>query len=465
MIESLRAAFSGKLLTDADDVAPFVIDWRKTWRGTTLAVAIPDSVDNVAKVVRWCASNDVRIVPQGGNTGQSGGSVPPETGRNLVLSLTGLNKVRSIDAVNNTITVDAGCILQNVQEAAAAADRFFPLSLGAEGSCTIGGNLATNAGGTAVLRYGNARDLCLGLEVVTPQGEIWDGLKGLRKDNSGYDLRDLFIASEGTLGVITGAVLKLFAKPAARLVAFVAVRSPADAMALFAQVRAAQETALTAFEVLSDICLDLVLKHVPATRRPFAVPSLWYVLIEFTDLKSEANARAALEESLADAFAAGFIQDAVIADSIAQSRALWALREFVSEAQAADGKAIKHDIAVPISGIAAFIDEALAAVEDVFPDIRPVIFGHLGDGNLHFNFSSAAGADQTAFGGAQDVLNRIVHDIVRAHHGTISAEHGLGVLRRDEADAHRAPVEKRLMMAIKTALDPRGLMNPEKLMP
>jgi FAD/FMN-containing dehydrogenase len=465
MIDSLRTSFSGQLLTDATDIAPFVVDWRKTWHGIALAVAMPDSVEDVAKVVRWCADNDVAIVPQGGNTGQSGGSVPRDSGRNLVLSLTRLNRVRAVDPANNTMTVDAGCILQTVQEAAAAAGRYFPLSLGAEGSCTIGGNLATNAGGTAVLRYGNARDLCLGLEVVTAQGDLWDGLKGLRKDNSGYDLRDLFIASEGTLGIITGAVLKLFPRPAARLTAFVAVRSCDDAMALFDQVRGAHDTALTAFELLSDPCLRLVLAHFPATRDPLAAASPWYVLIEFTDMRSEDSARVALESSLAAAFDAKLITDGVIAGSVGQVRALWQLRELISEAQGIEGKAIKHDIAVPISRIAAFIDEALNAARAAFPDIRPVIFGHLGDGNLHYNFSSAKGADQTAFIATQYALNRIVHDLVRAHDGTISAEHGLGVLRRDEADAHRSPVEKRLMASIKAALDPQGIMNPDKLLP
>ena len=465
MIESLRHSFSGKLLIEPADIAPFLIDWRKTWRGTAFAVAIPDSVEDVTAIVRWCAANGVAIVPQGGNTSQSGGSVPRDTGHNLVLSLTRLNRIRAIDRLNNTMTVDAGCILQTVQDAAAAADRYFPLSLGAEGSCTIGGNLATNAGGTAVLRYGNARDLCLGLEVVTAQGEVWDGLKGLRKDNSGYDLRDLFIGSEGTLGVITGAVLKLFPKPAARLTAFVAVQSCAEAMALFEQMRREHDTALTAFELMSDVCLGLVLDHFPDTRDPLAAHSPWYVLIELTDLNSEASARAGLEMSLATALDASLIHDAVIAESLAQSRALWQLREFISEAQGADGKAIKHDIAVPVSGIAAFVEAGLAAVKTVYPEVRPVIFGHLGDGNLHYNFSSAKGADQTAFVDQQPRINHIVHDLVRAHHGTISAEHGLGVLRRDEADEFRSPVERDLMQRIKTALDPQGIMNPGKLMP
>ena len=463
-LKSLRAAFSGALLTSDGDCAPFLIDWRKTWRGTAIAVAQPDSVDDVAKLVRWCAENEVRVVPQGGNTGQSGGSVPPATGQNLVVSLTRLNAVRRIDLANNTVTVDAGCVLQSVQALADAHDRYFPLSLGAQGSCTIGGNLATNAGGSAVLRYGNMRDLCLGIEVVTAQGDIWNGLKALRKDNSGYDLRDLFIGSEGTLGVITGAVLKLFPKPAARVTAFIAVATPADAMHLFETARAKFDTALSAFELMSDTCLELVIKHVPGARAPLAERSGWYLLAEFSDPRSEDDCRSNLQSWLEDGLAAGLISDAVIAESHAQSAALWSLRESISPAQASEGKAIKHDIAVPVSEIAAFIAEGLAAATAQFPGIRPVIFGHLGDGNIHYNFSAQAGADQNAFLALAPRLNAMIHDLVRAHGGTISAEHGLGVLRRDEAHAYRSPVEQRLMAAIKSALDPHGMMNPEKLL-
>ncbi len=461
MIASLRAAFTGTFLTDPADTAPFLTDWRKVWTGTALAVAMPDTPEDVAKIVCWCASNDVAIVPQGGNTGQSGGSVPRREGQNIVLSLTRLSRIRELDPANNTITIDAGCILQTVQEAAAGAGRYFPLSLGAEGSCTIGGNLATNAGGTAVLRYGNARDLCLGLEVVTAQGEIWNGLKGLRKDNSGYDLRDLFIGSEGTLGVITGAVLKLFPAPAERATAFVAVASPHQAMALFGEMRGQHDTALTAFEIMSDNCLGLVIDYVPGMRNPLVSRGAWYVLVEL----SGQGVRAGLEASLTNALESGTISDAAIAENVAQTRAMWQLRESISPAQAADGGGIKHDIAVPVASVAAFIDEALAAVAVAFPDIRPVTFGHLGDGNLHFNFSAAVGADRAAFQAIAPRLNAIVHDVVRHYRGTISAEHGLGVLRRDEADAHRSPVERNLMRAIKTALDPQGIMNPGKLMP
>jgi FAD/FMN-containing dehydrogenase len=464
MIDTLRQAFSGALLTDPSDTAPFLIDWRKTWRGIALAVAQPDSVEDVAKIVRWCAAHNVAIVPQGGNTSQSGGSVPQTTGNNIVLSLTRLRTIRSIDPVNNTITVDAGCILQDVQEAALAVDRYFPLSLGAEGSCTIGGNLATNAGGTAVLRYGNTRDLCLGLEVVTAQGDIWNGLKALRKDNSGYDLKDLFVGSEGTLGVITGAVLKLFPNPAAKVVAFLGVESPQKAMQAFNQFRRALDTSLTAFELLSHACLQIVLTHFPDARAPLETSSPWYLLVEISDMQSDAAGQQKLQTELETAFSEGLVMDAVIASSHAQSDSLWALRERISEAQGRNGKVIKHDISVPISSIADFIDQGISAMAQAFPDARPVIFGHLGDGNLHYNFASMPGADGDMFMAKQADINRTVHDLVRAHHGSISAEHGLGVLRRDEASQHRSVVEAKLMQSIKQTLDPQGIMNPGKLL-
>ena len=463
-IADLRDVFSGRLLTAADDVAPFLVDWRKTWRGIAIGVAQPDTVADVAAVVRWCAANNVSIVPQGGNTGQSGGSVPQSTGTNLVLSLVRLNRIRDIDPINNTITVDAGCVLQHVQDAAETVERLFPLSLGAEGSCTIGGNLASNAGGTAVLRYGNARDLCLGLEVVTDEGEIWNGMRGLRKDNSGYDLRDLFIGSEGTLGIITGAVLKLFPKPAATVVAWVSVLDCNHALRLFMALRARLDTALTGFELVSETCLKLVLKHFPQMQNPLPDAASWFVLVELSDAASAEHGRASIEDVLAGAMAEGLLEDAVIADSLTQAKALWQLRERISEAQAAEGRAIKHDLAVPISNIAQFITDALTVVAKQYPDLRPVVFGHLGDGNLHFNFSSAEGADQATFMALQPSVNAIVHDLVRAHQGTISAEHGLGVLRRDEAHAYRSPVERKMMAAIKQAFDPRGLMNPGKLL-
>lgn len=457
-ITLLRAAFSGGLLTDAADMAPFLTDWRKAWTGTAHAVALPDATEDVGKIVRWCAAHEWRIVAQGGNTGQSGGSVPESAGDNLVISLQRLNRIRAVDPANDTISVDAGVILQTVQETAAAHDRFYPLSLGAEGSCTIGGTLATNAGGTAVLRYGNARDLCLGLEVVLPDGEIWDGMRALRKDNSGYDLRDLFIGSEGTLGIITGAVLKLFPKPAGRVTALAAVASPDDAMAAFAAIRAAHYNELTAFELMSDFALGLVTTQFPDLRLPLDAPSPWYLLIEFTDFISEESAREKLETALATALDTRQIIDATVAASLAQSRTLWQLRERISEASGRTGKIVKHDIAVPVSNIAQFIDEAYAAVADTCPASRPITFGHLGDGNLHFNYLLGDGDDAAA-------LTAIVHDEVRGLGGTISAEHGLGVLRHHEAWANRSPVERTLMAAIKTAIDPAGMMNPGKVIP
>lgn len=445
-------------------MAPFLEDWRKLWRGRATAVAQPDTVADVARLVRWCAANDVPIVPQGGNTGMSGGATPDRSGRAVVLSLARLNRIRELDTVNNTITLDAGCILQTVQEAADAARRLFPLSLAAEGSCTIGGNLATNAGGTAVLRYGTTRELCLGLEVVTASGEIWDGLRGLRKDNTGYDLRDLFIGSEGTLGIITGAVMKLFTKPVAKATAFVAIESAEQALDLFAHARARAETRLTAFEILSDECLSIVLRHFPDARRPVEAVTPWYALIEFTELVDEKFARGDLEAVLTEAFEAGQIADAALAETVAQSRAFWALRENIAEAQGAEGKTIKHDIALPISAVPGFLAEADAAVAKRWPDVRFVTFGHMGDGNLHYNFSPLAGADQAAFIAQQDAINATVHDLVRAHRGSISAEHGLGMLRHLEADRFRSPTERRLQYAIKAALDPHGILNPGKVL-
>jgi FAD/FMN-containing dehydrogenase len=462
-ISDLRSAFAGKLLTDPVDMAPFLTDWRGLWTGRARAVVQPDSTEDVAAIMRWCAERHVPIVPQGGNTGMSGGATPDETGDAIVLSLARLNRIRAIDTVNDSITVEAGCILQAVQDAADRADRYFPLSLAAEGSCTIGGNLACNAGGTGVLCYGMARDLCLGLEVVTADGEIWDGLRGLRKDNSGYDLRDLFIGSEGTLGIITAAVLKLHPRPLARATGFVALQSPAYALELLGLVRRRHQGALSAFELLSEACLSLVVEHQPGARRPLGAAAPWYVLIEFSGFADEESLRAELEAVLMAGLDTGIVLDATIAESLSQAAAFWAIREGISEAQGAIGKTIKHDIAVPISAIGRFLDQADAAVANRWPGARHVTFGHVGDGNLHYNFSPAPGQDAAAFMAMQDDLNALVHDIVVAHGGTISAEHGLGVLRRDEAARLKSPVEFRLQHKIKQALDPLGILNPGKV--
>jgi FAD/FMN-containing dehydrogenase len=467
-LDTLRAAFSGRLHGDAADMAAFLSDWRGKWTGRAIAVAQPDSTADVAAVLRWCHAHRVPVVPQGGNTGLSGGSTPDDSGAALVLSLTRMNKVRDVDALNNTMVVDAGLTLQQVQDAAREADRLFPLSLAAQGSCTIGGNLATNAGGVQVLRYGNARDLCLGLEVVTAEGEVWDGLRGLRKDNTGYDLRDLFIGSEGTLGIITGASLKLFPRPAAQVVAFAAVPTPAAAVQLLQLAQARLGATLTAFELIGDSCIALVERHVAAARLPLTERSPWYVLLEVSDAQDEAHASAAIEGLLEAALERQLATDVALSTSLAQFRALWALREDISEAQGSEGRTIKHDISLPISRIAEFVTRTSTAIDSHFPGQRLVVFGHLGDGNLHYNVSPAA--DRTgpehasAFVAQEGPINRLVHDTVAALGGSISAEHGLGVLRRDESARYKSAVEMKLMRAVKRALDPHGLMNPGKLL-
>jgi FAD/FMN-containing dehydrogenase len=467
-LETLRSAFSGRLHTEAADMAAFLTDWRGKWTGRAIAVAQPDSTADVATVLRWCHEHRVPVVPQGGNTGLSGGSTPDDSGRALVLSLLRMNKVRGIDAINNTLVTEAGATLQQVQEAAREAGRLFPLSLAAQGSCTIGGNLATNAGGVQVLRYGNARELCLGLEVVTAEGEVWSGLRALRKDNTGYDLRDLFIGSEGTLGVITAATLKLFPLPAAQVAAFVAVPTPEAAVQLLQLAQARLASTLTAFELISDACIALVEKHVAAARLPLGERSPWYVLLEVSDSRDEAHAGSAIEGLLEAALEEGLATDAALSASLAQFKALWALREDISESQGAEGKTIKHDISLPISCIAEFVASTSAAIERTFPGQRLVVFGHLGDGNLHYNVSPAGdrtGSEHAAaFVALEGPMNRLVHDAVHAAGGSISAEHGLGVLRRDESARYKAPLELRLMHAIKRALDPQNLMNPGKLL-
>jgi FAD/FMN-containing dehydrogenase len=464
-LADLRAAFAGRLLTDEADTAPFLTDWRRKWQGRALAVAQPDDAAGVAAVLRWCHAHRVPVVPQGGNTGLSGAATPDGSGQTLVLSLARLNRIRRIDPANQTIEAEAGVTLQALQDAARDAGRLFPLSLAAQGSCTIGGNLATNAGGVQVLRYGNARELCLGLEVVTPEGEVWNGLRGLRKDNTGYDLRDLYIGSEGTLGVITAAVLKLFPLPAAQAVAFIAVPSPQAAVELLQLAQARLGAGLTAFELMGEACIGLVEKHVPSARFPLGDRSPWYVLLELSDTRGETEAGEAIEGLLEAAIEQGHATDAALSSSLAQFRALWALREDISESQGAEGRTIKHDIALPISRIAGFVEDTLALVERAFSGLRPVCFGHLGDGNLHFNFSPAPGQAADEFVALEGPLNHLVHDAVAAAGGSISAEHGLGVLRRDESARYKSPVELKLMRTIKAALDPLNLMNPGKVLP
>lgn len=457
-------AGAAHVLTDDADKAPFLTDWRGRFTGKALAVLRPASTGQVAELVRACAQWQVPLVPQGGKTGLVLGSVPDASGQAVVLSMARMNGVRSVDPVNRTITVDAGCILQAIQDAAARHDCLFPLSLAAEGSCTIGGNLSTNAGGTAVLRYGSARDLCLGLEVVTAQGEIWDGLRALRKDNTGYDLRDLFIGAEGTLGVITGAVLKLYPQPKASIVAMVALASPRHALALLTLMQDQCGAALTGFELMSDFALSLVATHFPALPRPFAVRHKQYVLLEVSSSESDMHAVDLLERAIDIALQDDLADDAVVATSVAQSRGLWQVREHISMAQAAAGKNIKHDISLPISRIADFIEQTDAALLAAYPGCQLVCFGHLGDGNLHYNVAPPDGMAHDDFLRHQDAINRVVHDNVHAMQGSMSAEHGIGAMKKGELVRYKSPVELDLMRAIKRALDPLGIMNPGKIL-
>jgi FAD/FMN-containing dehydrogenase len=464
-LERCRAiAGSAHVLTDDAGMAPYLTDWRGRFTGKARAVLRPADTSEVARLVCACAEHKVPLVPQGGKTGLVLGSVPDETGRAVVLSLTRLNRIVDIDADNRTMLVQSGCILEHIQDAATEQGLLFPLSLAAEGSCTIGGNLSTNAGGTAVLRYGNTRELCLGLEVVTPQGEVWDGLRGLRKDNTGYDLRDLFIGAEGTLGVITAAVLKLHPQPKASLTALVALDSPRDALDMLALMQDHCGASLTAYELMSDFCLRLVESHYPGLARPFPQPHPQYVLLEVASNESERHAIALLEGAIGAAIEQGLANDAVVATSVAQSRGLWHIREHIPLAQAAAGKNIKHDISLPISRIPEFIERTDARLRAAYPGCQVVCFGHVGDGNLHYNVAPPAGDSDLAFLAHQSAINRIVHDSVVALEGSISAEHGIGALKRDELSRYKPPVELNMMRAIKAALDPLGIMNPGKIL-
>ena len=463
LLQHLRNIGAAQVLTAVEDTAPYLTDWRGRFTGRAQAVVLPATADEVAAVVGVCAEHRVPIVPQGGNTGLVGGATPDASGDAIVLSLKRLKRVREVDAINGTITVEAGCVLHDVQQAARDANQLFPLSLAAEGSATIGGNLSTNAGGTQVLRYGNARELALGLEVVLPSGDIWNGLRGLRKDNTGYDLRDLFIGAEGTLGVITAACLKTFPLPKAEVTALFALDAVAPALALLALAQSLAGPTLTAFEFFSATCLQLVTHHFPDQRSPFACPHPQYVLLQLSDHENELHAAALLQSLAEQALDRKLISDAVIAQSATQSQALWKLRELISEAQAREGRNIKHDISVPISSIARFIDETDALLARRFPGVRMVTFGHLGDGNLHYNVSSAAGAAERSFFALQPAIYECVHDQVTRLSGSISAEHGIGQLKRDENARYKSVVEMNLMRAIKRTLDPLNIMNPGKV--
>lgn len=453
------------LVTDPQTQAAYTTDWLGKWHGQVPVVVRPANTQETAAVMRVCHSLRTPVVTQGGNTGMSGGATPDDSGAQVIVSTNRMNVIRAVDPVNNTMTVDAGVILAHAQQAALDVHRYFPLSLGAEGSCTVGGNLATNAGGIAVLRYGNMRDLVLGLEVVLPDGRIWNGLRGLRKDNTGYDLRGMFVGSEGTLGIITGAVLKLFAQPAARATAWVGAASLAQLVTLLTQLRERCGERLTAFEMMSAPALALVLAHVGDTRAPLLEAHAFNALIELSDTDGT-GLHALLESTLAQALAEGVISDVTLPTSQAQSVALWKLREGISQAQVRAGKLIKHDIALPISSLADFVEKADQAVHATADkhDVAIVNFGHLGDGNLHYNLLLPTGVSAQAVKETTVLFNRAVHDLVTTFSGSISAEHGVGQLRRDELKHYKSPIELEMMMCIKRAFDPNQIMNPGKLL-
>ncbi|MFN3319233.1 MAG: FAD-binding oxidoreductase [Allorhizobium sp.] len=450
-------------LTSAHDIKPYLTENRGLYHGASPLVLKPGSTQEVSAILKLASETGTSIVPVSGRTGLVGGQVPREDGHDVLLSLERMNRIREVDPVADVIVADGGAILADVQKAAEAHDRLFPLSLGSEGSCRIGGNLATNAGGTAVLAYGNMRQLCLGLEVVLPTGEVWDGLRRLKKDNSGYALRDLFIGAEGTLGVITGAVLKMVPRPRGRQVAYVGLASPDAALALFEKASQRCGSALTGFELMPRIGIEFTTKHIPGVRDPLASIHPWYALVDVSTSDSAEAADTMMHELLAEAHEAGLVSDAAIASSIAQQDAFWHLRESMSEAQRPEGGSIKHDVSVPISRIPAFLAEADAAVHALMPDARICAFGHLGDGNIHYNISQPVGADKAAFIARWREVNAVVHAVVHKHTGSISAEHGVGQLKRDELAANRPAIETELMRRIKQAFDPAGIMNPGKV--
>jgi FAD/FMN-containing dehydrogenase len=465
LLESLRSITGAAHVLTEGDLTAWELDWRKRERGKALAVVRPSSTPEVAAIVKACAAAGVSIVPQGGNTGMVVGSTPDASGTQVVLSLTRMNRVRNLDSGNLTITVDAGCVLQTLQETCEKAGFLFPLSLASEGSCTIGGNLGTNAGGTQVVRYGNTRELCLGLEVVTAKGEIWSGLTGLRKDNTGYDLRHLFIGSEGTLGIITGATMKLYPLPTSQLTAMAAVPSLDAAVELLGLAHRHLASGLTGFEVMGQFALSLVVKHFPQQRVPLYQQTPYCVVLENSGYESEEHSRTQFERLLEAAMESGCVTDAVVAESITQARALWHIRESIPLAQAEEGLNIKHDISISVSRIPAFVEETNALLLKNFPGARLVTYGHLGDGNLHYNVQAPEHDDQARFLNEEEApMNALVYEVVDRYNGSISAEHGIGSLKAEKLEHHKSPVAMDLMRSIKKALDPHNLMNPGRML-
>jgi FAD/FMN-containing dehydrogenase len=451
------------LVTDPAQMAPKLREWRDLYTGRALCMARPKTTAEVAAIMRIAFESQTPVVPQGGNTGGVGGQIPDQSGRAILLSLTRMDAIRDLDARSNLMIAEAGVILQKAQEAAAAADRLFPLSLAAEGSCTIGGNLASNAGGTGVIAYGNMRDLMLGIEVVLPDGRIWNALSGLHKDNAGYEMKHLFVGSEGTLGVITAATLKLFPRPRGQVTAFVGLESPHAALALLGRARGGTAGTLTTFELLPRLGIEMVTKAAPGVRDPLAGRHAWYALIEISAQRAE-GLQESVEEMLGAAIEAGEAEDVVVAASLDQRMNLWKLREELPFGQSVEGASIKHDVSVPVASIPAFMEETLAMLVEKFPGCRPCPFGHMGDGNIHFNVTQPRGADKAAFLKLYRPMNEALFDIVARYRGSIAAEHGVGQHKREQLPRYRDPVALDLMRTLKRAIDPRGIMNPGKVL-
>jgi FAD/FMN-containing dehydrogenase len=448
-------------ITDLDEIEPYTLERRDLYHGTTPLVLRPGSVEEVSAILSLANETGTPIVPYGGGTGLVGAQIPHNG--EIVVSMSRLNTIRSVDPDNDTMTVEAGVILDEIHKAADEVDRLFPLSLGSEGSCQIGGNLSTNAGGTAVLAYGNTRELILGLEVVLADGRVWNGLKGLRKDNTGYDLKDMFVGAEGTLGIVTAAVIKLFPKPRETATAFVAVESPAAALKLFATARASAGSQLTACEILPRIGLDFVLRHADGTRDPLPQPYPWYVLLELSSPLEGTDMEGLMQAILEAAFESGAVLDAAVASSLAQSQDFWQIRLMLSDVQRQEGGSIKSDVSVPVGKVPEMLERGIETVSNMIPGVRPVPFGHIGDGNIHFNFSQPEDMDRAAFMEQWDPVTDVIDDLVLEFGGSISAEHGIGFMKRDLMERIKQPIELELMRAIKKTLDPKGILNPGKV--